>query len=209
MMMDISDSEQAVKLMAQLLNPWTVAILVVAIIFRKNIAGFIDGMKEIWVKGKIGGQEFEGGAKRSLGENLQEEILRPLQRPALEQAEIAKTAINELLTLFRNYAFVGLQPPDGRRSSTVIFSEAYSGGTPRFINNLKSDLEKYLQTYSGSLEPKVRAPLEKLAEYVATIASHQIRDELLDSPVFEGNEFFSRVTKVIVAIFGDKPLFHA
>ena len=155
---------------------WPVTVLISVLIFRQEISKLIGRIKNIKYKGMS--IETSPGAEKALS-------TAPKPSQITEDFRGPKTAVAKLAFLLSNYQYVwSAWATRPEYSHAVRFSEKYSGGKLRFIDQYCSDLNNYEKKFENFLSNDIKSKFVDLKGYLESILPYQNIEEELTSPTF-------------------------
>jgi hypothetical protein len=180
--------DQYLSLIVDLLGKsvWPLTVVVFLILFRKNISGLIARIRSV-----------EQGDKKLVfdppgGETSETE----LNKMASSRQTDSNRIIADLAFLVYKYQYVWSAWTTRQEfSHAVRFSESYSGGRLRYIDEYVHDLDEFQQKYSTVIPENIKTPLDKLLSYLKEVRVYHDTNEKLSAPAFSAPKY--------LALFGD------
>lgn len=171
---------------------WPITVLLIVLIFRREVSKLIGRIKEIKYK--------DWSIVTSPDA---EEALSSVSDPSKisKDAKGKERAFAELAFLLSNYQYVWsawtVRPEN---SHAVRFSEKYSGGKLRYIDQYCADLKNYDRKFGLLLPSEIKSKFEDLKGYLESILPYQNIEEELTSPVFSQPKYLELFGNLAVAL---------
>ncbi len=155
---------------------WPITVFLILFIFRIEIKKLIGRIKYIKYKGMS--IETSPAATEAL-----DTVPTPSQ--ITEESSGSERVIAELVSLLYNYQYVwSAWTTRPEYSHAVRFSEKYSGGKLRFIDQYFSDLNNYERKFGALLPSDMKSKFDDLKGFLESILQYQNIEEELTSPIF-------------------------
>jgi len=165
---------------------WPLVAIVFIYLFRKEIQKLLGRVKKL----KVGDNEMELEPPHGTTPMLDRIVKEPRPKREEDAKSRYQLAIVNLALLLGKYLYVWCAWDKRKEfSHAVRFSEEYSGGKLRYIDEYFNDLKKYLIVNDSNLSPDLRKSANELKDYIESILVYHNKYEELHEPVFSLQQY--------------------
>ena len=166
---------------------WPATIICLTIIFRKQISKMIEKLESLEGFGaRIKMKSRTEDAAPKLTGFRTKDISLPEETTVQDENQV----ISDLAFLLFKYRFVWSEwAIDPDYCHAVRFSEKYSGGTLRYIDEFVKELNSFIKEKGDKLSAIVGKRVRELSSYINGVLPYHEKNERLSGPVFSAPQY--------------------